>query len=147
MTFPPSNGGTFHLHTLCVSISTHSTNYFYCLTRDLVQATVENLPHRDYFQSNLPSTNNLTCTLAGQCQTVMPTLLKITHGRWILTAAWARQVLGGKTWELDQPVRQTHVWTPRQLGTGHSIPLSLKKIRQVNWSKKVILFWQSLLQC
>lgn len=60
-------------------------------------ANVENLPYRDYFQSNLPATNNLSLSLAGQCETAMPTRLKITHGRWILTAAWVRQVLGGKT--------------------------------------------------
>lgn len=34
-----------------------------------------------------------------------------------------RQVLEAKTREPDQPVKQTHVWTPCQLGTGHSILL------------------------
>lgn len=84
------------MHTLCVSISTHS-NCMYWSTGCLPQVLVDNLPHRDYFQSNLPSSNDLPCTLAGHCKTAMPTLLRITHGRWILTAAWVRQVLGGKT--------------------------------------------------
>lgn len=47
-----------------------------------------------------------------------------TSGR-IQTDAWPRLVLGDKIWELDQPVRQTHVWTPCQLGRGHSIRLQI----------------------
>lgn len=54
------------------------------------------LPQTKFSQSNLPSTCNLIYTLAGKCESVMPTQPQIAHGRWFLTAAWARQVLGGK---------------------------------------------------
>lgn len=57
-----------------VSVSTHTYN-LYVLLQWKFGANVENLPYRDYFQSNLPSTNDLTDSLAGQCETAMPTLL------------------------------------------------------------------------
>lgn len=95
------------------------------------QTSHVNLLDRNYFHSNLPSTNDLTC------QYPMLILRKITCGRWIVTAAWARQVLGGKTWEPDQPVKQTCLDTT-SVGD-RTVFHCILKLRQVNSSKNYIM--------
>lgn len=105
------------------SMYIHITNKMcmYCHSEVILLATVEK-PASDYSPSNLPSTNDPSCTLAVGVKLLCQRYYR-WQGCWIQTDAWPRLVLGDKTWELDQPVRQTHVWTPCQLGIGHSILL------------------------
>lgn len=78
------------------------------------------------FNSTDPtSTSDLTCSPSGERknnhnQNKTKKINKKWQCRWVQTDTWPRLLLGGKTWELDQPARQTHVWTPCQLGTGQS---------------------------
>lgn len=116
-------------------------------TGGLTQVIVENLPRGNYFQSNLPSTNDLTCTLAGQCEMAMPTLLSVNT--WPLdsdccvgeTGPWRQNLRTGSACKTDTCLNTTSVGDRTQYTT-----VNIKK-KAGKLVKKVILFWLSLLHC